>query len=79
MLIRFQWHIYKVALGVRVGPRFILTSPLNNTKRICKQKEVLSEKPIRKRIETKHFMEILRPLYFNHRNKKTNKMKVLRE
>ena len=44
---------YKLALGVRLGLGFISTSPRNNTKRICKQKEVFTEKPIRKRNQTK--------------------------
>ena len=59
MLFMFQWHIDKLALGVPLGPGFILTSPLNNTKRICKQKEVFSKKPSRKRNQTKNFMKIL--------------------
>ena len=54
MLFRFQWHIDKLALGVRLGPRFISTSPLNNTKRICNQREEFSETPIRKRNQTKN-------------------------
>ena len=58
MLFRFQWHIDKLALVVHIGPRFISTSTLNNTKRICNQKEVFSKKPIRKRNQTKNFMEI---------------------
>ena len=49
MLFRFQWHIDKLALGVRLGPGFISTLPLKNTKRIYHQKEVFSEKSIRKR------------------------------
>ena len=28
MLFRFQWHIDKLALGVRLGSGFISTSPL---------------------------------------------------
>ena len=59
MLFRFQWYIDKLALGVRLGPGFISTSPLNNTKRICNQREVFSEKPIRKRNQTNNFIEIL--------------------
>ena len=69
MLFRFQWHIDKLTLGVRLGPGFTSTSPLNNTKKICNQKAVFSEKPIRKRNQK----------YFNPRNRKTNKMKVLRK
>ena len=53
MLLRFQWHIGKFALGVRLEPGFILMAPLNNTKRIWNQKVVFSEKPIRKRNRTK--------------------------
>ena len=79
MLFRFQWQIDKLALGVRLGPGFISTSPLNNTKRICNQKEVFSETTIRKRNQTKNSIDILCPLYFNPRNRKTSKMKVLRE
>ena len=48
MLFRFQWHIDKLALGVYFRPGFISTSPLNNTKRICRQKEVLSKNPLEK-------------------------------
>ena len=59
MLFRFQWYIDKLALGVRLGPGFISTSPLNNTKRIYNQTEVFSEKPIRKRNQTSNFIEIL--------------------
>ena len=55
MLFRFQWHIDKLNLGVRVGPGFISTSPLNNTKRICNQKEVFGETPIRKKKKDKKF------------------------
>ena len=44
MVFRFQWHIDKLALGVRLGLGYILTSPLNNTKRIYNQKEVFSTK-----------------------------------
>ena len=80
MVFRFQWHIDKLALGVRLGLGYILTSPLNNTKRIYNQKEVFStKKSIRKRNQSRNVMEILKPLYFNPRNRKTNKMKVLRE
>ena len=79
MLFRFQWHIDKLALGVHSGPVFISKSPLNNTIRICNQREVFNQKPIRKRNQTKTFIEILCPLYFNSRNRKINKMKELRE
>ena len=48
MLFRFQWHIDKLALGVYFRPGFISTSPLNNTKRICRQKEVFSKNPLEK-------------------------------
>ena len=48
MLSRFQWHIDKLALGVYFRPGFISTSPLNNTKRICRQKEVFSKNPLEK-------------------------------
>ena len=53
MLLRFQWHIGKFALGMRLEPGFILMAALNNTKRIWNQKVVFSEKPIRKRNRTK--------------------------
>ena len=79
MLFRFQWHIDKLALGLPLGPGFILTPPFNNTKKIFNQREVFSETPIRKRNQTKNSIEILCPLYFNPRNRKTNKMKVLKE
>ena len=59
MLFRFQWHIDKLALRVRLGPGLFSTSPIDNTKRFCSQKEVFSEKPIGKRNQTKNFMEIL--------------------
>ena len=72
----FQWHIDKFAFGVCLGPGFISTSPLNNTKRTCNQREEFSETPIRKRNQTKNFIEILCPLYFNPRNRKTNKMTI---
>ena len=45
MVFKFQWHIDKLALGVRSGPGFTSTSPLNNTKRLCNQREVFSELP----------------------------------
>ena len=63
----------KLALGVRSRPGFISTSPLNSTKRICNQREVFSEKPIRKKNQAKKFIEILCPLYFNPRNRKKKK------
>ena len=72
-------HIDKFALGVRVGPGFISTSPINNTKMLCNQREAFNEKYIRKRDQEKSFMEVLRHLYFNTSNRKTNKMKVLKE
>ena len=53
MLIRFHWDIDKLALGVRLGPGFISKSPHNNAKRICNQKEVLCQKPIRKETRQK--------------------------
>ena len=45
MLFMFQWHIDKLALRVHFGPGFILTSPLNNTMRICLAK---NQKPDKK-------------------------------
>ena len=59
MLFRFQWHIDKLALGLRLGLGFISMSPINNTKRICNIREVFSKKPIRKRNQIKYFIEIL--------------------
>ena len=55
MLFRFQWHIDKLALGVRLGPRFISTSPLNNTKRICNQilQKCLAKSPLEKETRQK--------------------------
>ena len=46
---------------------------------LCNQREVFNEKYIRKRDQEKSFMEVLRHLYFNTSNRKTNKMKVLKE
>ena len=73
--IQVQWHMDKLVLGVRLRPGFISTSPVNSTKRICKQREVFSETPIRKRNQAKKFIEILCSLYFNPRNRKTKKQK----
>ena len=80
MLLRFQWHIGKFALGVRLEPGFILMAPLNNTKRIWNQKVVFSEKPIRKRNRTKKpHRDFVTIIFQSQKQKKTKKIKVLRE
>ena len=78
MLFRFHWDIDKLALGVRLGSGLISKSPLNNAKRICNQKEVFCENPLEKKPDKKfhgNFVTII----FNPRDRKTKKMKVLRE
>ena len=54
MLFRFQWHIDKLVLGVRLGPRFISTSPLNNTKSFATRKKCLVKNLLEKETRQKN-------------------------
>ena len=58
-MFRFQWNVDKLALGVHLGPRFISSALLNNTKWLSSHIEVFKEKTIRKKKQTKIFIEIL--------------------
>ena len=48
-MFRFQWNVDKLALGVHLGPRFISSALLNNTKWLSSHIEVFKEKTIRKK------------------------------
>ena len=40
---RLKWHIDNLSWAVRVRPEFTSTSPLNNTNRLCNQKNCLAK------------------------------------